>query len=251
MVATSAVQEFSAAREALSEMARNDLRSLTLSEFNNVRPGIVTDLGELYGEVLEVYSSADAALAADWYDRQRELSGARTRFRTEVVGHGVATEALLDHVGYAVRGAVTMGPLKGVERLSGDLDKSIKQAGRNTGVHNANREQVGWARVPTGSDPCAFCLTLASRGAAYSTRATAGGDGNQYHGNCSCVQMRISSNSDYPDNFDPEEMYLIYREAYNTAEDKRGGKSAPSINDVVYELRRQRPDMVRDGVVTN
>lgn len=42
-----------------------------------------------------------------------------------------------------------------------------------------------FARVPTGTETCAFCLMLASRGAVYHTRKTAG-EWRHFHRGCDC-----------------------------------------------------------------
>ena len=42
-----------------------------------------------------------------------------------------------------------------------------------------------FARVPTGTETCTFCLMLASRGAVYHTRKTAG-EFKHFHRNCDC-----------------------------------------------------------------
>ena len=42
-----------------------------------------------------------------------------------------------------------------------------------------------FARVPTGTESCAFCLMLASRGAVYHTRKTAG-EWRHFHRGCDC-----------------------------------------------------------------
>ena len=42
-----------------------------------------------------------------------------------------------------------------------------------------------FARVPTGTETCTFCLMLASRGAVYHTRKTAG-EWSHFHRGCDC-----------------------------------------------------------------
>ena len=46
-------------------------------------------------------------------------------------------------------------------------------------------EGAMFARVPTGTETCAFCLMLASRGAVYHSRKTAG-EFKHFHRNCDC-----------------------------------------------------------------
>lgn len=59
------------------------------------------------------------------------------------------------------------------------------QHGNRTTRHNAIRNGLRYARVPSGTS-CAFCLMLASRGFVYHSATTAGEDKGHYHGNCRC-----------------------------------------------------------------
>ncbi|MFP7366293.1 hypothetical protein SFC07_11070 [Corynebacterium callunae] len=58
-------------------------------------------------------------------------------------------------------------------------------------------EELGWARVLTGDENCAFCAMLASRGPVYSeeTVLTAGSkssrEGMTYHANCDCAAVLV------------------------------------------------------------
>lgn len=55
-------------------------------------------------------------------------------------------------------------------------------------VANVGRDRdegAMFARVPTGTETCTFCLMLASRGAVYHTRKTAG-EWRHFHRGCDC-----------------------------------------------------------------
>ena len=55
-------------------------------------------------------------------------------------------------------------------------------------IANVGRDRDGgamFARVPTGTETCTFCLMLASRGAVYHTRKTAG-EWRRFHRGCDC-----------------------------------------------------------------
>ena len=57
-----------------------------------------------------------------------------------------------------------------------------------TVLRNARRDRgdgVRFARVPTGAETCSFCFMLATRGAVYWTRATAG-EMSKFHHRCDC-----------------------------------------------------------------
>lgn len=59
------------------------------------------------------------------------------------------------------------------------------QHGNRTTKHNAIRNGLRYARVPSGTS-CAFCLMLASRGFVYHSATSAGEDKGHYHTNCHC-----------------------------------------------------------------
>jgi hypothetical protein len=69
------------------------------------------------------------------------------------------------------------------------LDAGRSSLDRQVRADDAAR---GWFRVTHGSKPCAFCAMLASRGAVYKSRKSAG-DGHRYHDHCSCTVEPIFS----------------------------------------------------------
>lgn len=58
--------------------------------------------------------------------------------------------------------------------------------GNRTTKHNAIRNGLRYARVPSGK-ACAFCLMLASRGFVYLSKISAGKDKGHYHNHCNCA----------------------------------------------------------------
>jgi hypothetical protein len=93
--------------------------------------------------------------------------------------------------------------------LSGSATTLMLEGGRRV-IHDAvlgDEDAIGWARI-TDPDPCAFCAMLASRGAVYHSRMTAGGTANKrfvgdgmfkFHNHDACVAKPI---------FDPDDEAL-------------------------------------------
>ncbi|UQA94923.1 VG15 protein [Streptomyces halobius] len=106
---------------------------------------------------------------------------------------------------------------------AGAADREALRAGRDLidRASNQDRRAVGWARVTDGN-PCAFCAMLASRGAIYSSQATAAGGGRRkprgsadgrvranrrplvsredlarYHYGCHCQTVPVFSRNDF------------------------------------------------------
>lgn len=123
-----------------------------------------------------------AVLAAEFYDGLREMElGARMGAVANSGRNPDATEG-------AVR-AFAQQLVDGSEdtfvRLCLDrLDYETKVAANQTVLNNARRDRVKprFARVPTGSETCDFCLMLASRGFVYHTEAAA----SHAHAGCDC-----------------------------------------------------------------
>lgn len=62
---------------------------------------------------------------------------------------------------------------------------------------------VRWARVPSGSDTCPFCLMLASRGFVYTSAKAAGG---HYHPHCDCRVVAGNDGKTHVEDYKWEEM---------------------------------------------
>lgn len=152
--------------------------------------------------VVDQFSSASISLNADHFDAMRDAAGISTPFRTPVIDTPPAAKVDAG-TGWAVSplfGGDTMTTTVEADvqvRVEGAAQKSVMDAGRNELIAaiEADREARGYARV-TKPGACAFCMMLATRGAAYKNEHTAGrnantkfvGDGEfKYHDNCHCT----------------------------------------------------------------
>ena len=75
-------------------------------------------------------------------------------------------------------------------------------------------EGTMFARVPTGTETCTFCLMLASRGAVYHTRKTAG-EWRHFHRGCDCkVEPSFEGDPDAElvQGVKPRELYELYKQ---------------------------------------
>jgi hypothetical protein len=81
------------------------------------------------------------------------------------------------------------------EHVMADGRETVEDAVKNDGA------ALGWARVPSGDETCAFCTMLVSRGPVYKTRKTASlgrETGEPYHPNCDCVPVPVFDRDDWP-----------------------------------------------------
>lgn len=240
MVDRSELERFRLANAELSRLVQAELeaffRSLNLSNPAAVRDALLEFLPVLTAQ----YGDVAATLAADWYDEARAASGAAGRFRA-ITAPGVPVEAVEAKVKYLAGHLWTPEPTAMLGGLLAAADKYVKQPGRDTMASNATREGVRFARVPSGSKTCSWCLILASRDAVYLSKKSAGGDGHKYHGKCDCVVTRIAKASDYPEGYLPDDYYAMYQAARNES-------GSGDIKDIAASFRRLHPDAVNDGV---
>lgn len=99
-----------------------------------------------------------------------------------------------------------------------------------------------YARVPSGAKTCAFCLMLASRGFAYSTEKTAGGEEEKYHNDCDCTIIP-SWGKTRLHGYDPDALADMWRNATEAAD---GGDYRLALS----KMRRMYPRDLTDGLYT-
>lgn len=132
------------------------------------------------------YDDVAAEFAAQWYDDLAERNGARlqqavtmTTYRPESVDTVARYQAKKLVKGGDAAFARACG-----EYARNDAFRSLNE----TIISNVGRDKdrgVRFARVPTGFETCTFCIMLASRGAVYHTRKSAG-EFRHFHRHCDC-----------------------------------------------------------------
>lgn len=187
----SAARESQAALRAVTGAAVADAQSLLRASsggFEARRAGLLEAVPALVG----YYSEGSAALAADFYEAERSMSRARSRFTAELV--------IVDRTVRIRRGvAWAAEPLaEGLEDVAGSRLAEVVQLNtarphRDTVTEAVRKDPdaAGWRRV-AASDACRFCLMLSDRGAVYkadTVRFAA-------HDNCHCTANPVWSTDD-------------------------------------------------------
>lgn len=101
---------------------------------------------------------------------------------------------------------------------------------RDSMVRNCERNGVRYARVPTNSNPCDYCVMLASRGFVYRTAKDAEAGS---HAHCRCLVCPGGSSTTI-EGYDPDALYDQWKESGFMPSVKGGGaKSKTSRKDAV------------------
>lgn len=180
------------------------------------------------------YGDVAATVAADFYEEVRDASRVAGRFMPVPVT-SLDVDDLLGQVRWSL-GPLYSGspaPAEALGRLSLKVDEFTLQQGRDTVAVNTRRDPAGprWARVPVGKT-CAFCLTLASRGAAYRSEESARG-ARKFHGSCDCTPAPFWPNDPYPEGYNPDALLQQYQDA------RKEAKSG-SLKPILSKLREQQ-----------
>jgi len=186
----------------LAAMADADM-STPESAWETLREAFI-DIAFLMGE--------QAAMSAIRYlELDRTLAG--VRLPSPRPSDRISIDELERSFGWATR-PLTTGDLELVERqLTASLQRHVDEPNRTTIYDATVQAKTRFARVPTGDDPCSFCLMLASRGAVYHTELTATAttgrstgtsgrpDTMRYHDHCFCQarEIRVDNEDDLPD----------------------------------------------------
>lgn len=134
----------------------------------------------------QVFGEAASGLAAQWYDVQAMASGVTLSPAITEITYSPEQIKKVSH--YQAKKLLN-GDIEGfVDSCAEYVENNVKQSLNDTILSNAARDKeagVRFARVPTGSETCTFCSMLASRGAVYHSRKTAG-EQSHYHRRCDC-----------------------------------------------------------------
>jgi hypothetical protein len=142
--------------------------------------------------VVAHYSLGSSALAADFYDDEREREAAPKLYIAEPVIVD-RTEKIRRAVAWASDPLFTDDPGSAAGRLAEVVQLETARPYRDTILTNRKRDPsaVGWRRVTSGG--CKLCRMLADRGAVYSDKTAR----FAAHSSCKCTAQPVFSSSDY------------------------------------------------------
>lgn len=163
-------------------------------------------------EVVAYYSAGSSALAADFYDDERERAAPPKLYVAEPVIID-RTEKIRRAVAWASDPLFVDDPGTAAGRLADVVQLESARPFRDTVLTNRQRDPsaVGWRRVTHGG--CKLCVMLASRGAVYLDTTARFAT----HTNCKCTAQPVFSSSDYGEEANAMQ-YIASRKKRTTAQ---------------------------------
>ncbi len=202
---------------------------------------------------VQSYDDLASAFAAEWYDYRAEADGARL---DQAVTSAVYASERTDAVArYQVRKLAREGP-GAFARACGEYARNdALRALNETIIENVGRDRkrgVRFARVPTGLETCTFCLMLASRGAVYHTRESAG-EFRHFHRHCDCKVVpgfEDDPDAELVEGYRPKDMRDLWRKFKQIDDmDHIGAKRLTSFDRTVMKTALSSPEIDYEKVL--
>ena len=134
-------------------------------------------------DALSAFGDQASALALDLFE---EIAAAYGLELETAIESAVPREMVEGGVRYRARSLVR-GDTDQFARDVADLSRYyVHRSAFENMEHNCARNDLRYARVPSGRETCGFCFMLSSRGFVYRSEQTAGST-HDYHDHCDCV----------------------------------------------------------------
>lgn len=163
---------------------------------------------------VQAYDDKAAVFASQWYDYRAEQGGARLGQAVTMTVY--EPESVDDVARYQAKKLAKEGDAA-FARACGEFARNDAFRSLNeTIIANVGRDRdkgAMFARVPTGFETCTFCLMLASRGAVYHSRKTAG-EWGRFHRGCDCKvvpSFEGDPDAELVQGVKPRELYERYK----------------------------------------
>lgn len=193
-------------------------------------------------ESLSIYGDQAAALAGALFDQLAAEHG----YAAGSTVQSVIDDAEIERKVRYFAGSLASGKAEEFDRSVSDLTGYyVKRSAFENMVRNCERNGIRYARVPSGTETCAFCFMLSSRGFVYRSKGSAGRNhrtGDGYHRNCDCIV--VPGFGDLPpdaqvEGYAPSQMYDRWSQCADTVgiDAKRALGSEELRRAVLQEVR--------------
>lgn len=224
-------------------------------------------------QIINIQNQRSQDISREYYDRMRqaEIGEGMRVLDSKPVDDGLVADSLMLKGPISIKQGISRGQSEGqavrnsLSRVQGACMKLALDGGRgfliDTAYHDGRAE--GWRRVTDGK-PCAFCAMLAGRGPVYK-KHTASFSSPDYvfkgsglakaHDYCECT-IEVVYGAWIPNELE-EEWREAYLAAAESADLSGQARVAPSRrahmqeeDNILWRMRRARPDLFHDGVKT-
>jgi len=181
-------------------------------------------------ETIGVHGDMAQALAGQLYDEVCAAEGIETD-AFELFGDIIDEDMLSSKVRYFARALVEGDGGRFLDDCSALADFYVRRCNYESMIRNCYRNNVRYARVPTGPSTCDFCLMLASRGFVYYSEQSAR-EGS--HRSCDCVVVPGGQSTSI-EGYDPDMLYDLWQERVSDTASRRAERNGTS-----YQVERMR-----------
>ena len=203
MVSPAEAAKFRRANQQLQNRIERDVRRLWTALDASNPEGMRDALLDYVPGLVDKYGQVAAVVAAEYFEETTGVSA--------TVADTFSAGAVQGSVRYYAGGLWTGEAGKVLAGVTAAASRHMLQFGRTTIYDSTRRHSsLRYARVPEPG-ACSWCLMLSSRGAAYASEQSAGGEGNDYHDDCGCDPVAVRDDSELP--YDYEDLYEKYTRA--------------------------------------
>lgn len=174
------------------------------------------------------YGEASASLSALMYDEIAEKSG------VVVPSAEVADTATYSEVAKAVNGVTKK--LTTDKQVGSVVGRTVKQAGADTTLKNAERDGAQFAWIPSG-DTCVYCLAIAANGWQYASKSSLkNGHAEHIHANCDCTYAVSFDGKSTVKGYSAEK----YKAVFENAEGDNWNEKINSVRRIQYQKNKDK-----------
>lgn len=157
---------------------------------------------EAIEESLNVFGVEASSLAGELFDEIMLGEGISAQ---ATVGRTIEAEAVDKKVRTYAQELVNGNAAVFTKKVTDITNYYIKREAFQSMIDNCERNDVKWARIPSGRETCSFCFMLSSQGFVYLSRENAKG-AHGMHRNCDCVVVPGVKGVTKIAGYDPEGM---------------------------------------------
>lgn len=170
---------------------------------------------EAISDALNAFGDQAGTLACELFDEITIREGIRAD--SQLYTDTIDPEMIDKKVRYFARDLQSDNGPSFVNKITDLTRFYIKRSAYENMIRNCDKNNIRYARVPSGRETCAFCFMLSSRGFVYHSELTAKGRGlHGMHNHCDCIIIPGVEGTTAIDGYDPDLMYERWKQCAET-----------------------------------